>query len=95
MLDVKITKFEEELYRKDPRSPAYLDSMLGRFNRVVQISGLFRELKAHESFEKPSDIRRRKRREAILKQRRKESKNAIRKTRTPHPGGTRDTGARI
>ena len=68
MVYVKINKLEEDLYRRGDGTGA-ISSMLARFHRQVQTSGVLRDLKKHESFEKPSS-----------KRRRKERKDAIRKT---------------
>lgn len=81
MTEVNINKFEEELVRKGQGREA-LESMLARFNRAVQTSGIFRELKEHEHYEKPSDKRNRKMREANLRRIRQERKNALHKTDT-------------
>jgi len=59
-----------------------LESMLNRFNRLVQTSGLFAELKRREAFEKPSDKRKRKANESRLKLVRKERKDALYKRDT-------------
>ncbi len=76
MTEVNINKFEEELVRQGKGRDA-LESMLTRFNRQVQASGIFRELKEHESYEKPSDKRNRKMREARVRRLRQERKNAL------------------
>lgn len=78
-MDVKINKFEEELRRKDPRSSAYLDSMLARFNRGLAASGLFRELKEREYFVKPSTIRAKKKRNKLIKSRQQGREDAVHK----------------
>ncbi len=79
MTQVRINKFEEELVRQGNRSAA-LESMLTRFNRQVQTDGILREWKEHDRFEKPSDKRNRKMREAKLRKERKDRKDALRRT---------------
>jgi len=79
MVYVKINKLEEDLYRRGDGVGA-ISSMLARFHRQVQTSGILRDLKKHEFYEKPSIKRRRKQREARLRLIRKERKDALRKT---------------
>ena len=79
MVYVKINKLEEDLCRRGDKVGA-ISSMLARFNRQVQTSGIMRDLKKHEFFEKPSLKRRKKKREAMLRRQRKERKDALRKT---------------
>ena len=78
MVYVKINKLEEDLYRRGDKAGA-ISSMLARFHRQVQTSGIMRDLKKHEFFEKPSLKRRRKKREAMLRRLRKERKDALHK----------------
>ena len=75
-MEVIPTSYERQMIRNGQSRDA-LDSMLARFNNTVQDSGLFRELKARESYEKPSDKRRRKKREAVARARRQERKDAV------------------
>lgn len=79
MVYVKINKLEEDLYRKGDGVGA-ISSMFARFNHQVQASGILRDLKKHEFYEKPSVKRRRKQREAKLRMLRKGRKDALRKT---------------
>ena len=81
MTEVNINKFEAELIKKGQGREA-LESMLTRFNHLVQVSGIFRELKEHEHYEKPCDKRNRKMREAKLRRIRQERKDALRKRDT-------------
>jgi len=89
MVYVKINKLEEDLYRRGDKTGA-ISSMLARFHRQVQASGILRDLKKHEFFEKPSLKRRRKHREAVARLRRKERKDAVRKTGVSRFRGRRD-----
>jgi len=89
MVQVKINKLEEDLYRRGDKVGA-ISSMLARFHRLVQASGVLRDLKKHEFYEKPSTKRRRKQREAKLRRLRKERKDALRKPRVPRVRGRRD-----
>ena len=79
MVQVKINKLEEDLYRRGDKVGA-ISSMLARFHRLVQTSGILREVRKHEYYEKPSLKRRRKQREARLRRLRKDRKDALRKT---------------
>jgi len=79
MVYVKINKLEEDLYHRGDKVGA-IDSMLTRFNRQVQVSGILRDYRKHEFYEKPSLKKRRKQREAMLRMARKERKDAIYKT---------------
>jgi len=88
-VEVKLTARERETYKSGG-----FDSMLARFNRQVQASGLFKEIKEHSFYEKPSTKRRRKLHEAKIKAARKEQKDAIRETRDPKAGGWGDKGTR-
>lgn len=74
-LDVKLNRMEEEMYRSGNKLGA-LDSLLNRFNKVVQNAGILKELKERESFEKPSLKRRREQRESEQRRRRRERKEA-------------------
>ena len=85
MIDVKINKLEEDLYRRGDKVGA-ISSMLTRFHHQVQASGILRDLKKHEFYEKPSIKKRRKHREAVTQIKRKERKDALRK-----PGRERKT----
>jgi len=76
---VKINKLEEDLYRRGDGAGA-IDSMLARFHHQVQASGILRDLKKHEFYEKPSTKRCREQREATLRRVRKERKDALHKT---------------
>lgn len=89
-MDVKINKFEEQLIRNGNKAGA-LDSMLARFNRQVQTSGLFRELKEREYYVKPSAIKAKKKRNKEIKSRQQERTDAVRKTgnkKSSRPGNT-------
>jgi len=77
---VKINKLEEDLYRRGDGVGA-ISSMLARFNRQVQTSGILRDLKKYEFFKKPSEKKRIKHIEAVARIKRKERKDALRKTR--------------
>jgi len=77
-MEVRINKFEEDLRRKNPNDSAYLDSMLSRFNRGLQETGLFKELKRREFYIKPSTIRSAKRRNKIIKNKQERRENALR-----------------
>ena len=79
MVYVKINKLEEDLNRRGDKTGA-ISSMLARFHRQVQASGILRDVKKHEFYEKPSIKRRRKQREALSRRIRKERKDALRKT---------------
>ena len=89
MTEVRINKLEEDLYRKGDKVGA-ISSMLARFHRQVQDSGILRDLKKHEFYEKPSTKRCRKKREAILRRFRKERKDALHKTGNKGQSGRRD-----
>ena len=78
MVYVKINKLEEDLNRRGDKTGA-ISSMLARFHRQVQASGILRDVKKHEFYEKPSIKRRRKQREALSRRIRKERKDALRK----------------
>ena len=78
MVYVKINKLEEDLNRRGDKTGA-ISSMLARFHRQVQASGILRDVKKHEFYEKPSTKRRRKQREALSRRIRKERKDALRK----------------
>jgi len=79
MVYVKINKLEEDLCRRGDKMGA-ISSMLARFHHQIQASGIFKDLKKHESYEKPSLKRRRKKREAMLRRIRKERKDTLYKT---------------
>lgn len=79
MAYVKINRLEEDLYRRGDGVGA-VSSMLARFHRQVQGSGILRDLKKHEYYEKPSIRRRRKEREALLRRLRRERKDAVHST---------------
>lgn len=68
---VQRTKFEEELARSGREGDA-VNSMISRFNREVAESGVLKEVKRRESFEKPSRKRRRQKLEAAARFRRKQ-----------------------
>jgi len=78
MVDVKINRLEEDLYRRGDGAGA-ISSMLARFHRQVQASGILRDVKKREFYEKPSLKKRRKHREAVARMKRKERKDALRK----------------
>jgi len=78
MVYVKINKLEEDLYRRGDGAGA-ISSMLARFHRQVQASGILRDVKKREFYEKPSIKRRRKHREAMARIRRNERKDALHK----------------
>lgn len=88
-MEVRINRTEEELLRRGDKNSA-LESMLARFNRQLQASGLFKELKKHEYYEKPCDKRNRKLREARLRRLRKERKDALYKEATKGKGKPKD-----
>lgn len=75
MTQVRYNKAEEKMAQNGDSKGAF-ESMLTRFNRLVQVSGILRDYKLHESYEKPSDRKRRKHREAVARMR-KEQRNAI------------------
>lgn len=79
MVYVKINKLEEDLYRRGDGVGA-VGSMIARFHRQVQTSGILRDLKNHEFYEKPSLKKRRKQREALARLKRRERKDALYKT---------------
>ncbi len=77
MTYVELNKIEEKLVRDGNKRDAF-ESLFARFNRQVAISGVFRVLKRYESYEKPSDKRRRKIRECKRRVARREGKsNAV------------------
>ena len=47
-----------------------LDRALRKFRRLVQRAGIFRDIKKHRFYEKPSEARRRKRKTAAQRRRR-------------------------
>jgi len=65
-MEVTLKKWEEENYKNGG-----FESMLTRFNALVQSSGLFSELKRREFYEKPNEKRRRKKHESLLKRSKK------------------------
>lgn len=71
-LKVELTESEKMRYNNFDKSG--FESMLGRFNRMIQTSGIMRELKDKEYFEKPSDKKRRKWHENEIK-RNKDAEN--------------------
>ena len=73
-MEVTLKKWEEDNYKNGG-----FESMLNRFNALVQSSGLFSELKRREYYEKPNEKRRRKQHEAVLKRSKKDrrKKDAI------------------
>ena len=89
MVQVKINKLEEDLYRRGDKVGA-ISSMLARFHRLVQVSGILRDVRKHEFYEKPSTKRRRKQREAKLRRLRKERKDALRNKGFPRVRGRGD-----
>lgn len=68
MAEVHLTETEKQ------RGMQGFESMLSRFNRLVQDSGVFRELKKREFYEKPSIKRRKKLYESNLKRKKKDVK---------------------
>ena len=66
MTYVTMTKFESDLIKSGKGKEAF-ESMLARFNKLVQGSGIFRELKESSTYEKPCDKRRRKHIEAVAR----------------------------
>ena len=78
MVEIRINKLEEDLYRRGDGAGA-ISSMLARFHRQVQASGILRDVKKREFYEKPSIKRRRKHREAMARIRRNERKDALHK----------------
>ena len=89
MANVSINKFEEELIRRGDKAGA-LESMLSRFNHQMQAGNVLRDLKKHESYEKPCDKRNRKLREAIVRRRKKEKRDALYKPEAKSIGRSRD-----
>lgn len=85
-MDVKLTRFEEDLIKKGNPQGAF-DSMLSRFNSLVQASGLFRELKEREVYHKPSIARSKKRQVKLAKCRKETREYALRKERIQREGG--------
>jgi len=79
---VQISKFEEELYKKGRKEDA-LNSLVSRFNKEVQDSNLFKELKEHEYYEKPSIKLRRKHLEAVIRWRRRQKELQEARNRQP------------
>jgi small subunit ribosomal protein S21 len=65
-MEVTISKLEDTMMKAGRNSEA-LDLMLGRFNRMVQQSGILSEVKKHTYYEKPSAKRRRRMLAAKLK----------------------------
>mgnify|MGYP000483420181 CR=1 FL=1 len=76
MTEVRINKLEEQLIRNGKRQEA-LESLLSRFKRVIQESGILKDYKKHEFYEKPSINRARKRRNRIIKSKQQEKRNAL------------------
>ena len=76
MTDVRINKLEEQLIREGKKQEA-LESLLSRFKRAVQESGILREYKKREFYEKPSVKRARKKRNKFIKSKQQERKNAL------------------
>jgi len=62
----KINRAEEQMYRNGNREGA-MESLIGRFNRRMQASGILKDCKHHEFHEKPSIRKRRKARESLLR----------------------------
>lgn len=85
-MEVRLTRFEEDLIKKGKPQNA-LDSMLSRFNGLVQSSGLFRELKEREHFRSRSSIRSRKKKDKLVKSRKETREYALRKERIQREGG--------
>jgi small subunit ribosomal protein S21 len=75
MTDVRYNKAEEKMIQNGDSKGAF-ESMLTRFNRLVNSSGILRDVKEHEFYEKPCIKRRRKIRESAAR-RRKEGRNAL------------------
>ncbi len=76
-MEVKLSKLEEDMIKRGREGEkAAFESLLSRFNRVVQQSGLFAELKRREYYEKPCLIRRKKLLAAKINQAKKEG-NAV------------------
>ena len=94
MADVTINKAEEKMVHNGDARGA-LESMLTRFNRLVAGSGIFKELKTHQAYEKPSDKKRRKHREALARMRRGNRTNAVRNKRVQGVRGRRNTNTPI
>lgn len=79
MTTVYLTDYEKMLNEKEPG--VGFESMLNRFNRKIQDSGLFKDLKKNEFYEKRSIKRRRKLYEAKIKTNKRERRGAIHKER--------------
>lgn len=86
---VRQNRLEKELHNSGNQDGAF-ESMLNRFNRKVNSSGIFKDMKKAEFFEKPSIKRRRKKREALARMRRRERKNAVYQTGTKRRSRPRD-----
>lgn len=71
---VTVSKAEEKMAQNGDAIGA-LNSMLSRFNRQVNNSGLMKELKLREYYEKPSDKRRRRHAEALARMKKERAKN--------------------
>jgi len=80
MTEVRINRVEEQLVRNGRKQEA-LESMLSRFKRSVQESGVLRDYKKREFYEKPSVERARKKRNKLIKSKQQERKNALRNKR--------------
>ena len=73
-MKVELTKWEKENYHNGG-----FDSLIRRFNRLVQESGILKEIKEREYYEKPSTKANKKKYQAELKKQRKEKKNTLAK----------------
>jgi small subunit ribosomal protein S21 len=74
-MQVSINRYEEEMYRRGDQAGC-IESMISRFNRNVQNSGILKELKEHEHYEKPSVRRRKKHLDAIIREKKRLAKLA-------------------
>ena len=86
IMEVRLTKFEEELIKRGKPQNAF-DSMLSRFNGLVQASGLFKELKERESFKSRSSIRSKKKKNKLAKCRKETREYALHEERVQREGG--------
>jgi len=57
--------------RVDIRANEPLEKALRRFKRKIEREGILRQLRARKHYEKPSEVKRRKRREARSKSKRR------------------------
>ena len=70
------------MIRVTPRYGEPSDRLLGRFKRICSKEGIFKELKKRRFYEKPSDKRRRKQKEA-KREIRKAERRKLRRAKQP------------